>query len=491
MLPSAASSAPGAPSARGSRAWRWGLALLLLIGTLSGLWWMQHKPERWYPGQDSHEYRILAQNLLAGHGYSRETKPPYAPALQREPGYPAFLATVFAFTNTNDNAVALIQSVLVGVSAVLAALLGHVVFRDRAIGLLGGLATALSPDLGDHARYEMSEALFTPLFLLSVLATFQAWHTRRSGPALLAGIAAALAGYVRLISLPATFLVVLASLVWDRFNPPSIGRRWGWAPILVGTMVLLAAPWVVRNGVALGQWTFTGRTGGLVVARGDKAAAPLEKQLQLAGTAAWAATFPFSQLVVPTERLYRPPNIWDGPLGELELVATTRAIDASCEGEPTIIARDSCQTRQGLEMILTHPVQYVLMTGVEFVRLSFYIYPSKLSVLRNWLVWLGLATVVACLLKRELRTRERTWLVLFLLAYVLPSIAVDAQPRYGVPLVPIYSLFAAAGVVWLARAAFDRRQSSQNASRQRSWRPPPTGAAGGRGKGWPISRHSG
>ncbi len=100
-------------------------------------------------------------------------------------------------------------------------------------------------------------------------------------------------------------------------------------------------------------------------------------------------------------------------------------------------------------MIRSHPLQYVLMTPVEFVRLTFYVYPSRLSVARNWVVWMGLVTLAICLVKRNRRTPERLWLACVIAAYTLPSIAGDTQPRYGVPLVPFYSLFAAAGLVWL------------------------------------------
>jgi hypothetical protein len=137
---------------RSQRWWRAALLLLFVLGLANGLFWTNHKKERFYEGQDSFEYRLLATNLLDGRGYSREIAAPFRPTNFREPGYPAFIAAVFAVSGRNDQAVAVAQSALLGCSAVLTALLGYAVFRSRAIALLGGALVAVSPDLGDHAR---------------------------------------------------------------------------------------------------------------------------------------------------------------------------------------------------------------------------------------------------------------------------------------------------------------------------------------------------
>ncbi len=163
--------------------------LLFVVGLANGLWWTRHKHERWYPGQDSDEYHLLAVNLLEGHGYSRDREPPFRPTRYREPGYPVFLAGILGATGRNDQAVAVAQATLLGASAVLAALLARGVFDDRRVALLGGALTAVSPDLGDHARYEMSEALFVPLFLLAALTSFRAWRNGTTRGQVLAGLA--------------------------------------------------------------------------------------------------------------------------------------------------------------------------------------------------------------------------------------------------------------------------------------------------------------
>jgi len=258
---------------------------------------------------------------------------------------------------------------------------------------------------------------------------------------------------VRVIGFPIAVVLVLGSLLLDRARWRT-GWRWGAALLVV--MGLTAAPWMARNAAVLGQPSYAGRSGPVLLARADKAAAPLSEQLGYASTAFWVVTYPLSALFVPTSQLFREPNIWDGPLGELELMATTRSIGRYCQSERTVDAADACYSREAMRLLLQHPVQYVLMTGVAFVQLTFYIYPSKLSVLRNWVVLLGLGAILWTLRARRLRRPEALWLMLPIVGYTLPAVVVDPQPRYGVPLVPFYSLFAAVAIVALTRAVVAR-----------------------------------
>lgn len=430
--------------------WRFALIAVFFLGVLNGAFWIHHKSERWYAGEDSEEYHLLATNLLDGHGFSREKTAPFTPTAFREPGYPVFVAAVLDVSQRSDQVVAVAQALLLGTSALLTALLGRAVFRSPLIALLGAVSVAFSPDLGDQARYEMSEALFVPVLLLAVLLSFYAWQRRTTRQGIVAGIASAAAGYVRVAAFPVMILFVLGTLLLDRFHHRP---RWGWAPALGATMILLALPWVARNAIQVGQVTFTGRSGGFIIPRADKAQLPVDQQISLYETAVWAVTFPVSALIVPTSHLYTPPYIWDGPLGELELRSTTHAFGAYCQNIDDVAASDACQMRVGTALILSHPLGYVYMTPLEFFRLSFYIYPSKLSVIHNGTVWLGLFTLLACVISAPRRTPEHLWLAIFIAAYTLFSIAGDTQPRYGVPLLPYYGLFAAAGVVWVGEWA--------------------------------------
>lgn len=62
---------------------------------------------------DGHFYSQIARNLLDHRGYSGEEEEPYVPTYVRVPGYPLFLAGVYAvFGRDNNTAVRVIQSLL-------------------------------------------------------------------------------------------------------------------------------------------------------------------------------------------------------------------------------------------------------------------------------------------------------------------------------------------------------------------------------------------
>src|ERR1044072_931220 len=62
---------------------------------------------------DGRVYSQLARNILEQHVYSHESQAPYAPSIIRLPGYPLFLAGVYAvFGHGNDTAVRVVQAVI-------------------------------------------------------------------------------------------------------------------------------------------------------------------------------------------------------------------------------------------------------------------------------------------------------------------------------------------------------------------------------------------
>ena len=74
------------------------------------------------PG-DGRVYSQIARNILSSHIYSHEPQPPYVPSIIRLPGYPLFLAAVYAlFGHDNNTAVRVVQAVIDTLTCVLIAL---------------------------------------------------------------------------------------------------------------------------------------------------------------------------------------------------------------------------------------------------------------------------------------------------------------------------------------------------------------------------------
>src|SRR5436190_7269712 len=70
----------------------------------------------WLPNDsagDSIGYEQIARNVLEHHVYSHLDEPPFTPTLVRLPGYPLFLAAIYAvFGHTNNTAVRIVQALL-------------------------------------------------------------------------------------------------------------------------------------------------------------------------------------------------------------------------------------------------------------------------------------------------------------------------------------------------------------------------------------------
>jgi hypothetical protein len=74
------------------------------------------------PG-DGLVYAQIARNVLEQHVYSHDEQPPFAPSLIRLPGYPFFLAAIYAVSgHGNNTAVRVVQAIVDTFTCVLIAL---------------------------------------------------------------------------------------------------------------------------------------------------------------------------------------------------------------------------------------------------------------------------------------------------------------------------------------------------------------------------------
>src|SRR3989441_6656175 len=96
--------------------------LLTLAGLGFRLFLALHLPND--EPDDGRLYARIAVNVLEHRSYSIETEEPYSPTLIRVPGYPLFIAGVYAvFGRDNNRAVRIVQAVLDTITCWLIALL--------------------------------------------------------------------------------------------------------------------------------------------------------------------------------------------------------------------------------------------------------------------------------------------------------------------------------------------------------------------------------
>jgi 4-amino-4-deoxy-L-arabinose transferase-like glycosyltransferase len=218
-----------------------------------------------FPVTDSGDapfYIELAWNWLKHGVYGFPVNGQLTPVDMRVPGYPAFLATVFAFAGNSPRAVMLAQAVLdlatCFLIALIAARLAPEISRRR-VALAGLWLAALCPFTANYAAVALTETLtifLTTLAILILLETdlgekISAFRDRRPtswllNPWFLAGL---VVGFGTLVRPETPLLLFAAGLV--------LAIKW-WRPVdwlkllraglLLGVGVILPlVPWAARN----------------------------------------------------------------------------------------------------------------------------------------------------------------------------------------------------------------------------------------------------
>lgn len=188
-------------------------------------------------------YYEIAENLLAGRGFSQDTTPPFAPTYERTPLYPFFIAGLAFFFKSYY--AALIAQILLGsVLPLLGYRIALQLLGDARGALFVALALALEPFTIFLATTMVSETLFAFLFLASITLFLDYLHEGRAHTLAQAGLFLGLATLTR----PTTqylVLVFVVIIVWivrkDR------ARAVRHSLIVATAFFFVISPWLLRN----------------------------------------------------------------------------------------------------------------------------------------------------------------------------------------------------------------------------------------------------
>ena len=95
------------------------------------------------PFSDAKQYDNIAVNIVSGHGFSKIVGGPYVPTTIRTPGYPLFLAGIYAVFGHSYIAVKIIQAVLGAVLCILIFFIANTIYDDKRVGLISSVLTAI------------------------------------------------------------------------------------------------------------------------------------------------------------------------------------------------------------------------------------------------------------------------------------------------------------------------------------------------------------
>jgi 4-amino-4-deoxy-L-arabinose transferase-like glycosyltransferase len=431
------------------------LAIVVMAAVLRIVWALQAQAP--HELRDPVLYLILGDQLAHGHGYSYGPGPDQGVTAYYPPGYPFFLAGVIWLAGLLPGVVTAFGVAIVA-NVALSVLLVWLVFAlgrrvaGTAVGLVAVAVTALWPNLVFHSGIVLTETLFLVVFVALLLVALASPEVaRRPGWARVATVGV-LFGFTALIRPVSLVIAPLFLVLWWGDGARRALQRTGLA-LLAAVLVIL--PWSIRSTVRmespvllslnLGDNLCIGNnpeaTGGYALP--DYCFHGLET-----GKRPRYETHRQSETIDRAVRFMR-----DNPGKVLGLVPDRARLTLRDDHDGLVVAAD-----WGTRPLFSSSRTDALANLAD----AFYYGVAALSVA-------GLAVLVAR--RRRLAGRGRGWLFLVLTApaQLVSPLVTFGEPRFKMPMYPVFALTAAVALVAAVR-------------RGRWPEPPPSGGRLGAGE---------
>lgn len=389
------------------------------------------------PQQDAWDYDRHARSIADGKGYPDSY---YVvdggPSALRAPGYPFFLAGLYAISG-NSIAVGRLANALLGALAVFLIYLIAKRIWGRRVGLLAAALAAVFPPLVLLSRELLSEPLFIVFELGMILCVLEYRRLRELRWAASAGLLFGLATLTRNPG-PALAVPLIVGLWVLR---PRFSRQAAVAPALALVCAVLAiAPWTVRNAVEFGRFIPVTSGTGFAMAGTYNAASEEDE----ANPGSWRTP----RVAPEYTPLFATAGIDEGTLdATLRSKATTFAVD-----HPAYVAEVTGWNLLRLFEIVGGSVVDPITGPVEIRGIgSADPLAERIGLgLAVALVLIGVLAIARS--RRPGRRRIATgplflWLVPILL--ILVAAPINGLPRQRTPVDPFILILAAIGVAWI------------------------------------------
>jgi 4-amino-4-deoxy-L-arabinose transferase-like glycosyltransferase len=244
--------------------------LLALVARLLILWFVIARfPHNWLYSRGI-ELGTLAQSLLAGRGLSSPFGGSTGPTALLAPGYPAVIALLFrifgSFTFTAAIAVMTMQLLFSLMTVLLIMHIARRCFGNRAANLAGTFWAVSLPVIWMPTIFW--DTCLSTLFLVGMIAL--ALRCEQKPSRSLWALMGAYCGLAALVN-PALLMALLALLGWAAWQTRKTLR---YSPLLgLLLMLLVFAPWPIRNARALGAFIPLRSTVALELWMGNRAGA--------------------------------------------------------------------------------------------------------------------------------------------------------------------------------------------------------------------------
>jgi 4-amino-4-deoxy-L-arabinose transferase-like glycosyltransferase len=231
---------------------RW-LLVILAIAMLHGVFYIWYQHRDWYTQwSDQDGYRKLAAALATTGRFTRYPESAvYVPEVIRTPGYPAFVAMVYAVAGIHQLPVVIAQTGVFVLICLLVYAIGREV-ADTGVALAGAAATALYSPIPYFGALVVTEVFATVWCTFAVWLCLRARRDRGVSTVIAAGVAMGITALVRpAFALLPFFMFGTAALVFRDRQPM---RRWAAGTVAA---VLTVTPWLTYNYVYLHRFTMS------------------------------------------------------------------------------------------------------------------------------------------------------------------------------------------------------------------------------------------
>jgi 4-amino-4-deoxy-L-arabinose transferase-like glycosyltransferase len=399
------------------------------------------------PVYDAAAYAAIAKNLDAGNGFTvgaRATQP----SSDYSPGLPLFVAGIYKVTGGPHERVARLVLALLGA---LAPLLTYLLARRLsprhgvAAGLIAALVVAIYPATIEYTGMLMTEPLGATLLVGAMLGILWAADGATLWRWLVPGLTLGALALVRPEYLAIGLLLALLVFLRQRLHMSWRRGLVGAAVVVLG-IVVVVAPWTVRNAIALDRFVTVSTGGGQVLYAGTYL--PSDGNPERVGAG----------VVAEHPSLFGPHAVESLRLEQI-LARLAEATYPEMEPDQALSKMGKEQLRDDIEH---HTGEYVGFVATKIGR----IWSHGPRAIMRTPVWEALhwALLGLGLLGLALLAYYRRWEALLIgavfLAVTLVSALLVASPRRVLVLIPLLAACAGTAAVWLTAAVRHGRDQS-------------------------------
>ena len=412
-------------------------------------------------------YIDIAENLIAGNGFTQDSEPPFTPDSIRTPLYPFFLAgLVMVFGN--HVAVIVAQMLLASFIPLLGYRIARQLFPDGRLATIAGVFLAIEPLMVHLSSTFQVETFFTLLFLGGFTLFLDYWKEQKVQTLVYATLLFGLATLARPTIQYLPLLSVLAILFlfrkeWRRGVRHSL--------VLVGIFLAVLLPWNVRNYITFGSPALSVQSVSVPYAFLVPSAIALEKKIgfstaQQEFNRGVGGITDVEDITLENASEYKrrlPGLLLAHPSGLLKSIGVTTLTFFTHDGYLDVLARlhldPSLRLKRPAFMLLFESPKEALALAVSLAR------SPMLIVIFGRIFWTLVALLFVIGAVRVLKTSEHrakgVFVLLCILYFVLTTIAVGlaVNARFRMPVSALILPFAAYGALYIS-SLFRRKEAT-------------------------------